>query len=77
MEANDKPRGPDSLEMAEARKFLTLPQKAKDRLAEKDPVEWQRLVDLGHKVWSQWQSWFAGRDKDAEHPFVNGVYFKR
>ena len=76
-EYSGKVKLPDILEWDEAKRFVSLPEKAKSKMLENDPVEWQRLVDLVDKVNAEWQSWFMDQDKDAEHPFRRGIFVKR
>ena len=70
-------KGPDRLDWDEAKAFVNLPDKAKQKKLEQDPVEWQRLVDLVDLVWDRWQNWFMKQDRDAEHPFRKGVFVRR
>ena len=62
------------IELEEAKNFLYLSERSKQKLS--DP-EYQRLKKLVDKVWGQWQSWFLGQDRNAEHPFIGGLFLKR
>ena len=56
---------------------MHLPDKAKENMGRDNPMEYDRLLRLIQKVWDQWQVWFMDQDRDAEHPFVKGLYVRR
>lgn len=70
-------KAPDLVELMEAKKFLNLPEKTRLKLEKDNSAEFDRLIELSDKIWSQWQSWFMGQDKDAEHPFINRLFVRR
>jgi len=62
----------DKGEYQEAKKFVNLDQKVKDKMKDNHYQKWKSLCELADKVFKQ-SAFYNGED-GAEHPFVSGVF---
>lgn len=70
-------KAPDLIEWQEVKAFLLLPDRAKERQGASNPVEYDRLLRLAQKIWEEWTVWSMDQGRDAEHPYINGLFVKR
>ena len=59
-------------EYQEAKKFLLSSENTKEKMRKNNLLEWERLCDLGEKIYRQ-SVWSMGGG-GAEHPFRDGFF---